>query len=367
MLFLLAAVMCFAPDEQMQKMEFLRLSYKANKDAFTYGSFRFEYTTGSCASATDAEAGIFTRAYKEDGLLIFDGENIRYELVAGPEELAAAMKPKGDHVISSYITAFRILTDGKATLVDSLFPDESKTGLTHSPLITPGTERLHQEFKFPLYLSDNTPHALDLFTALTLVKDGKASLAELDFDFNLANRKVCKYSFTWKNGNCTFWIDVARGSVPLRILDHYNAENQDYLYEFSDLEHVPNGGWIPRRMLYIAANGARVERIVLTEVDAHNRPPPSAFQLDFPKPTVVQDEVKNVFYRGRKSFSLLSPPNPHSPAARSMRSANYVLPSALPGEIEAGPPWGVIAGAGLLVSTVVAGIVLFRRRRARGA
>jgi hypothetical protein len=367
LLLLLATVTAFAPDDPMEQVDFLRLSYKANKDAFAYGSFRFEFIRGSCASVSDAESGVFTRAFKEDGLLIFEGQNVRYELVARPEELTAAMKPKGDHLISSYITAFRMVTDGKATLVDSLFPDQAKTSLVHRPLVAPGTDRLHKQFEFPLYLGDNTPHALDLFTALTDVKNAKASLAELDFDSALDHRKVCRFALTWENGKSTFWIDVARGSVPLRVLDHYNTENQDYIYEFSDVEQVPNGGWLPRRMLKISDQGAQVERIVLTETDAEHRPPPSAFRLDFPKPTEVQDRVKNIVYRGQKSFSLLNPANPQSSATRPMHSPGYVPPSELPGEIEAGHSWGVIAGVGGIVLTMAAGIVFLMRRRARGA
>ena len=36
------------------------------------------------------------------------------------------------------------------------------------------------------------------------MKDGKISLAELDMDSHLGELKVCKFSFTWKDGKRTY-------------------------------------------------------------------------------------------------------------------------------------------------------------------
>ena len=73
------------PGDAAQQVEFLRLSYRANKDAFAYGSFHFEYTRGKCSSLKDAEAGNFTTAFREDGFYVFDGDNARYDLIADPK------------------------------------------------------------------------------------------------------------------------------------------------------------------------------------------------------------------------------------------------------------------------------------------
>ena len=64
---LVAGILGFQPGDSMQQVEFLRLSYKANKDAFEFGTFRFEFTRGTCASRADAESGVFSRAIKEAG------------------------------------------------------------------------------------------------------------------------------------------------------------------------------------------------------------------------------------------------------------------------------------------------------------
>ena len=101
------------PEVSDQQIEFLRLSYKSNKDAFTFGTFHFDYTRGACASPTDAEAGVFTRAVNERGLYLFDGTNARYELIADPKDLAAATTWIGERKRSSLAGAYRTLTDGK--------------------------------------------------------------------------------------------------------------------------------------------------------------------------------------------------------------------------------------------------------------
>ncbi len=72
MLFLiLAGMIGYQPSDPMQQVEYLRLSYKANKDQFLYGSFRFEFTRGLSASLSDAETGVFSKAFEETGLLVF--------------------------------------------------------------------------------------------------------------------------------------------------------------------------------------------------------------------------------------------------------------------------------------------------------
>ena len=116
LLLTLAGLIAYQADDSTKQIEFLRSSYKANKDAFAYGSFRFEFTRGSSESFSDAESEVFTRSFREDGLYVFDGENARYELLADPKVLAAATKRIDVLHSTSFITAFRSLTDGTFTL-----------------------------------------------------------------------------------------------------------------------------------------------------------------------------------------------------------------------------------------------------------
>ena len=176
-------------------------------------------------------------------------------------------------------------------------------------------------FYFPMYLGDKGKGGSDhdLFQDLTALKDGKVSLAELDMDSRLGERKVCKFGFTWKDGKCTYWIDLHRGSVPLRIKEHYNPNNADITYIFSDLVHAPNAGWLPRRRLHIMNQGQIVDRVIVTEIDTLNNPQPSTFQLDYPEPIILFDDARKLVYPRRKSWSLLNLPDPASPGVRPVK------------------------------------------------
>ena len=90
------------------------------------------------------------------------------------------------------------LTDGKVTLLDYLSLDESNKDFLHRPDIHPGTKLFYQEafFQFPLWIGDSSTHHGNLFDDLTALKEGRATLAELDFDSQLDGLKVCKLSYT---------------------------------------------------------------------------------------------------------------------------------------------------------------------------
>ncbi len=353
----LAAALCCQNDDRAQQLDYLGLSYKANKDAFAYGSFHFEFTRGLSASLADAEAEVFSQAFKEDGFYAFDGKNARYDLVAEPGVLGAAT------TWTSLTMAYRLLTDGKVTLRDNMQPYHKNTTFLHGLMLSPGTDAFykHDTFEFPLWIGDRGGGAYDLFQDLTWVKDGKVTLAGLDMDSRLGDRKVCKFSYTWKDGKRTFWIDVDRGCVPLRILEHYNPNNVDVTFIFADLEHVPSAGWLPRRRLHIIGPGAIVDRFVVTQIDTRHKPGPDVFQLDFPEPVALNDMVKKVVHPKQKSWSLLKLP------ASTPRGAMPLLPlpppPEMPGEIAPTPFWVFVLAAVILAMVAGAALLLVRRIR----
>jgi hypothetical protein len=111
-----------------------------------------------------------------------------------------------------------------------------------------------------------------------------------------------------------------------------------------------------------------VERLVVTEIDARNRPPSSVFQLDFPEPVRVPDISKRVVYARGKTWSLLKLPSPSSPGTESFQTFGSGLPPELPGEIEAATPWTMIVLAGAVFFLLAGSIVVLKRgeRRLRG-
>jgi hypothetical protein len=369
-LFLLAGTLGQQPDGSTQQLDFLRLSSKANKDSFGYGTFRFQYTRGFSTNLADAEKEVFARAFEEAGYYAFEGENGRYETVAEPTVLAAATTRTGELRSSSLIRSFRSLTDGKSTLVDTHFPDETGTRLNHGLIMSAGTGPFYGSgsFDFPLYLGDNGKGGddYDLFKYLTAAKDGKAPGFELDMDSQLDAMKVARFVYPRKDGKgkYTYWVDIERGSVPLRILIHSNPTNTDTIHIFSDLEQVSNAGWLPRKRLRIIHNGQKaiVDRLVITDIDTQHKPKPSTFQLEFPEPIEVLDSPKKLAYPASKTWSLLKLPGRSSRGVRAVE--RYVPPPEMPGEAVATPLW-VIVAAGVSILLLVFGSAILVGRRMR--
>jgi hypothetical protein len=361
---LLAGLVGYQAGDQTEQLEYLRLSFKANKDAFAFGSFRFEYTRGKSASFSDAESGVFSKSVKEDGFFAFEGKNARFELIADPRGLASVTTRIDKRHTSSLAKSFRALTDGKATLLDFLDLDEPQTALVRGPAVEiyPGASKFYNDayFQFPLLLGTDEPRPYDLFRDLNEIKNGNSTLAELDFDAELEGVKVCKLSLRYKEGNCTYWIDMNRGCVPLRILNHYNKTGSEATYLYGDLEHVANAGWLPRRRLRIIQNGAVVDRLVVTQIDAKNKPQPSVFQLEFPEPIILVDRARNLVSPARKVCSLIKPPSAAFPGSRPFVSAS---PPEMPGEIDSTSPWFVVLIAAAVLLFLAGSIVMVSRRK----
>jgi hypothetical protein len=362
-LLLLAGMIALQTDGQTEQLEFLRLAYKANKDAFSFGTFRFDYTRGSAANVSDAMSEVFSKSVEEAGFFAFEGKNARFELIADPKGLAAMTTRVNEHTVSSVASSFRSLTDGESTLLDLMMPDPSGTALIHGRAeVYPGSAQFYSSayFEFPLLLGSDEPRAFDLFRDLNEVKNGGMSVEELDFDSELDGLKVCKLSIRYKSGKCSYWIDLNRGCLPVRVFNRYDAGSESTMI-FSQLERISNAGWLPRRRLSVVANGAVVDRLVVTEIDTLHKPTASVFELEFPEPTVLVDRTKKLASTGRKKWSLLNRPIAVSAATRPFLQTP--APAEMPGEIDGLPRWALIALAVSGLALVAASIVVLRRRK----
>jgi hypothetical protein len=388
LLLLLFAPIAVQPVGFAEKIDFLRMSFKANKEAFAFGTIQFEYTKGRCASLSDAESEVFSQSIKEDGLYVFDGKNERYDLLAEPAALAAVTTRVSKNKTSSIAQVFRALTDGEVTLLDQLWVDDSKTYSHRSPEIYPGTRMFHRSayFKFPLALCNCEGISVDLFCDLTAVKEGRGTLTELDFDSRLDGLAACKLSYTYPGGKCTYWIDLTRGCLPLRIQTQYNRAGGDVIYRFGDFEHVAGAGWIPRRSFHVWADGHLADLVVISKIDVVNRPARSMFQLGFPAPVSLHDQARQLIHPKRKTWSLLDLPDASSrgtrafapqriaqrdtPEKRPGKAPSPLFAGEMPGEVEPRFDRSIIAGA-LIVFFIVASVVfawrLSRRHQRQGA
>ncbi len=315
---ILLATIGFQRSEAMEQVDLLRTSFKANRDAFAFGTFHFEYTTATCKGPADAEAEVFSKSITEDGLYAFDGTNARYDLLAEPAALAAVTIRLDKNRTSTFAMVVRMLTNGEATLFDRLFLDDSNNTFYRRPHIEAGTTTFCNGayFQFPLLIGSCDKGGGDLYRDLSALKDGQYTLTSLDFDSELDGVKVCKLSYTTKGGNTTYWIDRNRGCLPVRIEERGDKPGFDSIYRFADFEPVAGAGWLPRRRHHAFGSGRRADRILVTKIDVTNRPARTMFQLEFPEPVEMPDRTKRVLYPKQKTWSLLDLPDPSSPGTK---------------------------------------------------
>jgi hypothetical protein len=350
------------PEDRAQQAEFLRLSYKANTDAFLFGSFRFEFTRGSAASLADAEAGRMQKAAKADGFYVFDERNARYELEMDVATMASTMG-KDKRGLSTWAPIFRMLTDRKVTLLDTVnLMDPSSNSFHHQAQIFPGIDIVAHQCDFPLNIGNLDWRTFDLYSDLTRIKDGAVTLDELDPHSSVGDNPVYKVVLAFKGGKRTYWIDVNRGSVPLRILDDYENSRDNAHVTLSDLVQLPNAGWLPRRRLSIYGDGRSVSQIIVTSADTVKKPATSLFQLEFPEPIGMIDKPRSRSYKPRKVWSLLNLPSASSPGARPIIIHSGPPPERA-GETVPGYSWMTLVLLGVLLAAICLIAVLIIRFR----
>jgi hypothetical protein len=361
---LLATIVAMQAVPPNSDTEYVRLLYKSNKDSFQFGKFRFAYRRGSCASAAEAEAGVFSRFAEMEGFYAFDGTNARYEKVAKAVDLAAATKKISANKTSSILASFRMLTNGKVTFMDSLTADEITRAIRHKATISKDPVAFDRKLEFPLYLGNKAPHAYDLFHALTEVKEGRASLDQFEIDSLLGERKVNKLTIDYKNAKVTYWIDLERGGIPLRIVQEPAGQGTKSLIVQERLQFVASAGWIPMRRLEVIGEKTFHE-YVLTEIDIERKLDATVFRLDFSDPIGLVDQARQLRYSPRSSWSLLDLPGPSSNGTKTVDLRPAFAADDLPGESAPSTSWPIIAAAILGVLCLLScAVAVYRTCRA---
>lgn len=363
-LLILASLVVCQSEDSMRQIEYIRLSYRANKDMFKHINCEFKFTIGNSDNVADAQAGIFRRSITEDGTYVFDGKNARYALTAEPSDVAAVTRWR-ERRGTTLARTYRMLTDGKVTLYDLIHPAQDSTALFHHVEIHPDTSLFYKRFHFPLFVGDDHGRPYDVFRDLTAIVDGRAALTEFDPHARLNSLELCKISFSFDEGTCEYFIDISRGSIPIQIMAHYFKTNLDVLFKFDDIHQESKGGWLPHRMLHVIGQGTTVTQIVLTKVDAEHRPALSDFRLDFPEAIDLVDGVRHLRYPPRKTWSLLDLPGRLTPGVIPLKQMGSTLPPELPGEIEEDPQWMLYAIPGALILALIAAIWILRARKLR--
>ena len=224
-----------------------------------------------------------------------------------------------------------MLCDGEATLVDRPFVNDSGSALASSAMIRAGAEHFLNAFDFPLWVGqDGLSGPYDLQRESRRLAEGKCAVKEIDFHSRLDSLDVCKVVLDFGSGQRTYWVDINRGAIPLRIEDS-RGPKKTHISVQDDLRFIPNAGWLPFTQRLVMQDGKIVREIHITEAEVHLKPDVSEFQLDFPSAVKMYDDARKRKYLPRKTWSLLQLPSPNSPDAKPFTPKLSVPPPELPG------------------------------------
>ena len=351
--------------QSQKEFNSLSLSYQANKEMFRFGRFRFELTTASADSNESALAGRFARAYTAQGLYIFDGKNSRYELNYALEDVAKTTHKISENQSRQSLIPIRMLCDGEATLVDRQSANDLGSAFVSKAMIRPGTLPFSSSFNFPLELGQDSIDTSDLKGVLKPLIEGKCSVKEIDFHSRFGDSEVCKIVLDFGTGERTYWVDVNRGAIPLRIEDSQKSK-VTHITIHENLQFVAAQGWLPLTERYVMQNGKIARQICITEVDVRKKPDLSAFRLDFPAPIKMYDDARKLRYSPQKAWSLLHLPSRNSSDTKPLVPKSFVAPPEMPREVKPGSALSISFFTIAVVLVAIVSVRIFVRRRMGG-
>jgi prepilin-type N-terminal cleavage/methylation domain-containing protein len=343
-------------------------SYEANRLLLNHhGSAKFQLSTGRAANLDKAMAGDWTERSVATGVLLYAGPNIRYECVYSSDQMAQHTTRISKNELTTTLSSVRLLSNGKATLVD-MIDAEDATKTTHFAQIFPSNDLLPKHIEFPLDLGLETQHARRLAPLLHTVKIAEAdvSLSLVQSSVKLDNLDVSLLAFKLPRGQIEFWIDLARGALPVQI--RYSDERGVELrvIRSRDIRATRNGGWLAfREMTYSSDHTVREQ--VIDDAQFESAPPLSAFTLEFPEAISIIDNAAGARYAPQKKWNLASLPALGSPGTRKVVVSSP--PPLAPSLPRIRPSWPlvtyVLSGCAL-VCLFLAGLVVYRRRAMMG-
>lgn len=221
----LASISCPAADNAETIVRGVRTKHEDNRAAFpAAGTIRFHCSHGTLGELSNIEAldgvprAVWTRGVPSRGLYVFDEEKRRYESIYTPEEHLARRKTMSATSLTSDLISDRLLTDGKTTLVDTMFLAANSTTIIHSVHLHAGTREFFRlAAGIPLRLGDMEPPLHDLTRCLTeLLDHDTVVLTEVDDRAKLDSTAVIKLDLADKarGFHATFWVDPVH--VPYR-------------------------------------------------------------------------------------------------------------------------------------------------------
>ncbi len=336
----------------------IETAYFANRDSFSRGRFKFHHAIGRSNSPESAVRMEWKRRAVANCLYVFEGTNTRYECLFDLDALVSHRERTEQGGWNSVLSDIRAVSNGKLSLVDRMTPSEDGSSMLHEPQIELGSQGLFQQVMFPLAIRNPYPGAFRLGDDLkTARSESNTTHAEVRSTTEvLGDRRVVVVSISRGDMQRTYWVDVERGAIPLRIRDTDREGALKFHVEHSDLRLVDNKGWLPYRTV-IFFDGGLTKSLELQEVDLNGPIGASDFTLAFPTAVPIINIADMVRYAPATEWNLSKLPSSGSPKASKIKLSQPQPPApTLPGERTGPPPWVmplIVVGSLVTLSAIV--------------
>jgi hypothetical protein len=286
-----------------------------------HGSAAFRVRTGVLPEGTsrqtfDLDQIVWQPLLELTGRYRFDGSHAVYELGDSPAELARRNTPSTEPRV---LSAVRLLTDGRTTLVD--FPDRSSGTTPSAPRahLESRADAFYSRLEFPMRLGAPAVISPDLdIRIIHRAATGQTDwpLKSIDPDARCFGTRVVKLAFESRIRECLeeiVWVDRSRGSIPIRTRMQTPDGALLSQTEYADLRYIPDRGWMPHRLcIYETSRGSALhpgDRILVREIqimDANFAQPPdrSEFRLEFPEVVRLTNISHGGTFPEKKSWDL---------------------------------------------------------------
>lgn len=337
-------------------------AYEENRARFNFGSVEFEYWDGYARNLEAATRGDLNDAHRAEGSFAFDGPNALYSRRFSDEAMAATTVESGGGWRSSRLDSLRVLTNGMVTFTERVDFAGAGRGNAQGHVISPGVDDFFQFASVPLDLGRPQDRRQDLAAVIRMVLDGKAGFGveAIEEGVDVEGVSTIRIALKLPNGMRTYWVDLERGSIPIRVQEDVAGGNQIDLHH-GDIRYVEGRGWLPFAMTTFL-KGGRVKRLVVERAAFASPPARETFRIELDRPTAVANVAEGRGYTARTVYDLNNLPGPSSRESTPLGTA--MLPGrdlSLPGVREAPRPPYFTIGA-IAIACAVA-VIAWRRAR----
>lgn len=328
--------------EQLNELTAIRGMYDDNRNKFEAGVFEFEVINFADTDLDDAKRGTFGKSFSTTGFYAYDEKNAIYSLIYPDDMIRATSKNIDGNSVASPFHSFRGLTTHEISLVELIAPSP-KGEMVRSAHIRGGGEVFYQRVNFPIDLGFPEECKHDLSRPFQAIVEGRAhiKLLKIDNDSVVDGIKVSTISTSFLDVKETWMVNFSRACIP--ILRKFEPSNGSFnLHILDDIRFLPGRGWLPHKFLsWRSSRSGRVVQITSASLGpvASNR-----FQLEYPEPIRMNNELSKVSYAPQKIWDLRKLPSRNSPDARPYNTTLAGDEPVMPGEIaSSSPPYIMLA------------------------